>query len=123
VFSRSDDPAEEDLAEGLLFGFSAPEQYLNCAIRHWLHPDGTVTGGIVLVRRQVANSAFADFIDYRHRVPMSDFGADEFRFPCGVHLAVVEPQRAIELSYASPDGRLTFRCRQQSLRRVAGGRR
>jgi hypothetical protein len=104
-----------DTARSLFFGFSVAERDLNCVIRHWLHPGGTVTGGIVAVQGQVANAACANFIDYRHRTPIPEVTAGGILFPGGLRLEVIEPLRRLQLSYASPDGRFSFRCEQTAL--------
>jgi hypothetical protein len=115
------------LAETSLFGFNVPEQNLNCTIRHRLHPVlGLVSGGVVLIRGQVENAAFADFVDYRNFMPMTGGSLDDVLLPNGVRLRVVEPLRRIDLSYASPNGRLRFECSQEAIMPAAsepGGNR
>lgn len=102
--------------EHILFGFNVPEQNLSCTVRHWLHPSlGLVSGGVVLVRGQVDNAAFADFIDLRGFMPMKGGNGDDLRFPNGVRLRFVDSPERIDLDYASADGRLQFRCCQKAL--------
>ena len=65
----SDDPTA---AETSFLGFNIPERDLNCAIHHRLHPVlGLVSGGVVLIRGEAENAAFADYIDYHAFMPMT----------------------------------------------------
>lgn len=115
------DPSDPSAAETSFFGFNVPEHDLNCAIHHRLHPvPGLVSGGVVLIRGEVENAAFADYIDYRNFMPMPRGDLDDVLYPSGVRVRVVEPLERVELSYAAPDGRLRFELDQEALMPAAG---
>lgn len=117
--SGADDPAAA--AEISLFGFNVPELDLNCAVHHRRDPVlGLVSGGVVLIRGEAGNAAFADYIDYRDSMPMPSTGLGAVTYPSGVRIRVVEPLERLELSYAAPDDRLRFELAQEALMPAAG---
>jgi hypothetical protein len=108
-------------AETSYFGFNVPERDLNCVIHHRLHPaSGLMSGGVILVRGEVENVAFADYIDYQAFMPMKRRDLDCLAYPSGVRVQVVEPLEVVELSYAPPGGRLRFELVQEALMPAAG---
>jgi hypothetical protein len=113
--------ADPAAVETSFFGFNVPECDLNCTIHHWHRPLlGVVGGGVVLIRGETENAAFADYIDYRDFMPMPDDDLDEIAYPSGVRVQLVEPLELVELSYAAPDGRLRFELVQEALMPAAG---
>jgi hypothetical protein len=125
------DPADELLhppqdgpaaTETSFYGFNVPEHDLNCTIRHWLHPVlGLVSGGVVLIRGEAENAAFADYIDCHAFMPMKwDDLNDDVVYPTGVRVRVLKALESIELSYAEPGGRLRFEVVQEALMPAAG---
>jgi len=113
-----DDPTATEIS---FLGFNVPERDLNCAIHHWLHPVlGLVSGGVVLIRGEAENAAFADYIDYHAFMPMTRGDLDDVVYPSGVRVRVVEPLELVELSYAPRGGRLRFELVQEALMPAAG---
>lgn len=113
-----DDPAA---AEASFLGFNVPERDLNCTIHHSLHPFlGLVSGGVVLIRGEAENAAFADFIDYHAFLPMATGDLRDGVYPSGVRVRVLEALELVELSYAEPGGRLRFELVQEALMPAAG---
>lgn len=114
-------PDDPTAAETSSLGFNVPERDLNCAIHHWLHPVlGLVSGGVVLIRGEAENAAFADYIDHHAFMPMTRGDLDDVVYPSGVRVRVVEPLEMIELSYAPPGGRLRFELVLEALMPAAG---
>lgn len=114
----ADDPTATETS---FFGFNVPEHDLNCTIHYLHHPFlGAVSGGVLLIRGESENAAFADYIDYRNFMPMPGGDLDDVAYPSGVRVRLVEPLELIELSYVAPDGRLRFELVQEALMPAAG---
>ena len=114
-------PCDLAAAETSYFGFNVPEHDLSCVIRHRFHPAfGLVSGGVILVRGEVENAAFADYIDYQAFMPMTRNDLDDLVYPSGVRVRVVEPLERVELTYVPPSGRLQLELVQEALMPAAG---
>jgi hypothetical protein len=112
---------DPNATETSFFGFNVPERNLNCLIHHRLHPpQALASGGVVLIQGEAGNAAFADYIDYHAFMPMPSGDLDDIVYPSGVRVQVVKPLELVELSYASPDGRLRFELAQEALMPAAG---
>lgn len=114
-------PGDPDMIESSFLGFNVPERDLNCLIRHWLNPSlGLASGGVILVRGEVENAAFADYIDYEGFMPMKRDSVNNGVYPSGVQVRVVEPLKRVEMTYAAPNGRLRFEVVHEALMPAAG---
>ena len=102
------DDAPVDLVETSYFGFSIPEEHINCEVYHWMHPVfGLASGGVMIFRGLKPKQMNAEYIEYRNYQPIPDDITD-CTYTDGISVKVVTPAEEIEIGFNDPANNTSF---------------
>jgi hypothetical protein len=111
--------APHNLVETSYFGFSIPEEKINCEIYHWVHPVyGLASGGIFITRGIKTNQMDAAYSNWMNYMPIPDDMTD-CTYGNGITVKMRRPLEEWEVSFEDPATKTSLRLNLEAIMPVA----